>query len=798
MTLLRFVGFHTGDLSECNSSSGSVGVTAYGDGYALRTNPTGSGQGWASVYGITSAGLVNQNLGQPVYYRFKLRVDTAPATGSEYLAFLAVTGGSNSPILRLDSNRRLNLYRDTNLVETGTTQLTLGVEYVIEGFFEAGASPDAYEVRIDGVTELSGTSTFAGSGQSFTGLFLGKASNQGNQDVDYYFRDVVIRNDTWPGVDLRTIMVLPTGNSAANTGWTASAGQKFECIDEIPPSATDYISSGTSAGDQRYSATHATAAALGIPSSILGVTVIARMQEASSTTTLGAVGIRSGSTNFELTAADLGDTTLVTRSALYENDPNTAAPWTQSGFNAAEPLVKRSTSDTSDIRCAGLYMVVLVPSAEEVEPAPFEIEWSGATPDVTLLAEAAIETEFQWKVGGRAQIETEFQWANGGRASIETEFLWQVAPSPLRIEYALTGRTGPVTYAFRFERRTKTNQFLQDVTPAITGASIDANNDRAIFRIGRMVIDATARDGRGNLISINPLSDHIAVFMDLTVDGNYVQALPMGLFALTVPADTYRPGEHVRDVVINDNCIHLLEDTTSGPYTVAAGENYLTGSGAVVDILNAAGLLHALPSTSLTLPVARTWPPGTPWLTVVNDLLNGANMYQLAFDANGVARTRARTEMTSRTPDVVYSGHDFVLIPVEEEAETTRLANRVIAVVDDPSRPPLSSVATNEDPDSPISTVTLGRTITKVIQADAAADQTTLDEIARNYLQREAGLYRRATLVTSIDPRREANEIYEITVDGVYAAERWWARNWAVELVIGAQMRHTLGKVERV
>mgnify|MGYP001194473650 FL=1 len=109
----------------------------------------------------------------------------------------------------------------------------------------------------------------------------------------------------------------------------------------------------------------------------------------------------------------------------------------------------------------------------------------------------------------------------------------------------------------------------------------------------------------------------------------------------------------------------------------------------------------------------------------------------------------------------------------------------------------LTSVKTNADPDSPISTVTLGRTITKVIQSDAA-DQTTLDAIAENYLRDEAGLYRRATLLTSIDPRREAHEVYELTVDGVYAAERWWARNWRVQLSIGAQHQHTLGKVERV
>jgi hypothetical protein len=411
----------------------------------------------------------------------------------------------------------------------------------------------------------------------------------------------------------------------------------------------------------------------------------------------------------------------------------------------------------------------------------------------------AVSPELQWALGGAVLVSPELQWALGGRVSQERTLQWRVAPSALRVHYALTGRTGPVVYAFRFEKRSKTNQFIADVSPAVLGAQVDLNNDRTVLRTARFSIDAGALDDRGVAVSIDPLADHIAVIMELLVDGSYELDIPMGLFALNVPAKAYRPqADETWEVEANDLTMHLLEATTTTAYRVASGANYITGTNAVKAIFDSFGLAHAFPATTRTLPVDMTWPPGTPWATVVNDLLHGAGMYSHWFDASGVGRSQLLDDLSRRAADVEYSGDDFVLIPIREEAETTRLANQVIVVVDDPNRAPLSSVATNDDPDSPVSTVTLGRTITKVIQADAAADQATLDERAQRELQESASLYRRATLLTSIDPRREGREVYELTVEGVYEAEKWWVRNWAVELKPAAQMRHTLGRVERV
>lgn len=395
-------------------------------------------------------------------------------------------------------------------------------------------------------------------------------------------------------------------------------------------------------------------------------------------------------------------------------------------------------------------------------------------------------------VPGPVELEIDARWSVGGYTSITIDARWEVGASTRSIDDALAGQpSGVVRLSYRYERRTIANVYQADVTGAIIGARIEADNGRDIFRTATFSIDP---DGA----AIDPLADHIAVIADILVDGSYTASLPCGLFALTVPKKTYRPGIETWQVGANDLGIHLMEATTTAPYTVAAAANYITGANAVKAILDAFSLRSALAQTTLTLPVAMTWPVGTPWLRVVNDLLGGANFYPLWFDASGVGRTRPVEEPNSRTATVTYTGDDFILTaPIAEESDTTRFANQVVGVVEDPNRGILRSVKTNADPDSPTSTVSLGRTITHVVRADRAADQTTLDLIVTNKLQ-SFGLYRRATLQTAPDPRRDAHEVYEITVEDLYDAELWIARSWSLDCRPGAPMQHAIERIEKV
>ena len=214
-------------------------------------------------------------------------------------------------------------------------------------------------------------------------------------------------------------------------------------------------------------------------------------------------------------------------------------------------------------------------------------------------------------------------------------------------------------------------------------------------------------------------------------------------------------------------------------------------------LLDLFGLQHAIPATSLTLPAAQSWPAGTPYHRILKDLASACNFYVPWADQTGAIVTRTRDDLATRTPDVTYTGNNFVLIPIAEESETQRFANQIVVVSEDPNVGIISSTATNTDPDSPTSTVTLGRTITKVIRR-TVADQTTADAIAETELGQSGSLYRRATLATQPDPRRWAHEVMALEVTGPYTLDNWWIRNWQLELKNDAIHKHTIAKVEAV
>ncbi len=402
-----------------------------------------------------------------------------------------------------------------------------------------------------------------------------------------------------------------------------------------------------------------------------------------------------------------------------------------------------------------------------------------------------VASDLKWRVGGLVKQTTDLQWRVGGLILNPITLQWSVAPSPARVAIALSGAKGPVVTKYRVEKREHDNSFVADLTSLAIEASVDLNNDRDILRIGSLTLDPNAVAG----LTVTPLVDHVALILSVLVDNSFWYDIQLGLFHMSVPVKTLTPNGELRKIGLRDLTIHLIDSTTTTSYTITSGTNYITAVQAILDDLD---VTHNMPATSSTLPVDMTWPPGTTWLAIINELLNGISMYTIWPDARGVFTTRPYDNLNTKTPDVTYLDSDFITTSLEEESETARFANQIIAILDDPARAPLSSVKTNDDPDSPTSTVRLGRTISKTLHVEAAADQAALDTWAEHALEAAASIYRRATLLTQPDPRRGAHEIYLITVGTFTVAEKWWCRSWSLNLRTGRVMKHTIAKVEKV
>ena len=368
--------------------------------------------------------------------------------------------------------------------------------------------------------------------------------------------------------------------------------------------------------------------------------------------------------------------------------------------------------------------------------------------------------------------------------------LWAVAPSPSRIHAALTGaHGGTVVSDWRLERRSLAGEFIEDISLGMLDAWVELNNDRDVKRQGQVTFDPA-------LASFEPLSDYLYLSQRVLVDGEVWVEEPLGLFVPMNPRKEHAPTGTLWTVDLLDIGFLLAQATTTQAYTVAAGTNYITAAAAAIVAANSSLRVNLAPTTK-TLPVKMTWPAGTPWMKVLTDegngLLDGIDYYQAWADRFGVIRSREREDLSQRSPDVTYTGEDYVTEESLAEEVPDVHYNRVVALAEDPTRGRMVSIATNADPNSPISTVRTGRVMTRLLAGQRAADQATLDKIARRALRDEATALVRLAITTVPDPRRDAHEVYSLTVEEAGIEEsNWRAQSWRLALEPGGPMKHSL------
>lgn len=362
---------------------------------------------------------------------------------------------------------------------------------------------------------------------------------------------------------------------------------------------------------------------------------------------------------------------------------------------------------------------------------------------------------------------------------------------------ALAGVSGSVLYEFHYYRVDRAGERLQEITTAVLDCTVESDINRDVKKTAKL----TVKDEPG--IVLNYLTDQIEPVLLLTVPRRAAVEFSYGYYHLTFPTATEDESASSYAIAAMDQTIFAILDKLDDSYTVAAGENIVQSA---VDILQTAGFsrFDFPPSVAITA-TAITWAPGTAKLKVANDLLMSLNYYTI-WDEGGVLTTMPQHDLSLRDSAVTYQvdNQSLVLNPIKRDYNQSRFANRVAVIVNDPGRTPFSVIAENRDPTSPISTVNLGYTVQKTVADSSIVDATTAQERALYELSLSASLYTTAQLRTTIDPRRRTNEVYQVSVYRVEADGTqtvlldgfWHAQKWAVELKIGAEMQHTIARVE--
>lgn len=331
------------------------------------------------------------------------------------------------------------------------------------------------------------------------------------------------------------------------------------------------------------------------------------------------------------------------------------------------------------------------------------------------------------------------------------------------------------TITTTLHRASATGTIREDLSAYLVGGTIEMNTDRAA---GKMA--ALLSLSRGAVVT--PYQDFLVPTLTIAYDdGTPTITKALGFYATRTPPST----RTIERYEATYECEDLTRLLSFSAYTsvdnVAASTNIVTEIEATC--AEAGTNRYAFPQTSKTTAKAITYQIGTTRLEKINDLLGSIGWYSVYPRLDGQLTSKPYVDFAQAQP-VMTITNDDVLAPIEMQSNDQTLVNVVVVVKDDPASSPLTSVARNDDPASPTSTVAVGFEYTRVERVADIQTQDEADALAARLLREARTYYQTATIRVWPDTDFSVHEVVDLALTGELAAlnGRWWVRRWSLGL----------------
>lgn len=218
------------------------------------------------------------------------------------------------------------------LLATGLTNLVANTVYLVEIHYEPNDTAGVFQVKVDSIVDINFSGVTTGTTAQINRIKLG---DEAANTTLAYFGHIVIDSAAWIG-ETSIQAIVPTAQGTTND-WDPSTGQNYQCVDEVPASDADFVSTNVVNEFDLYGAGDL----IGTITSVLAVQVQARcMKVGASTPTNLQIACRTGATNYTGASNVIPATTPQSFAKMWELNPNTAAAWLEAGVNGLEIGVK--------------------------------------------------------------------------------------------------------------------------------------------------------------------------------------------------------------------------------------------------------------------------------------------------------------------------------------------------------------------------------------------------------------------------------------------------------------------------
>ncbi len=194
-----------------------------------------------------------------------------------------------------------------------------------------------YELRVDGVSQFSGTATDTkGDGAAYVDNFA--FAGTGASDIDrMWVDDIVVQNGTSPNGDFlgvtEVVPLLPdgNGNSSGMLGSDGNSVDNYALVNEDPVATASYVGAATEGTKDTYSVDN-------LPSSdvtVFGLRSQLIAAKSDATSKFVRPVVRSGGTDYPGASVPLPES-FAGVYEVWETDPDTSSEWTPAAVNAVE------------------------------------------------------------------------------------------------------------------------------------------------------------------------------------------------------------------------------------------------------------------------------------------------------------------------------------------------------------------------------------------------------------------------------------------------------------------------------
>lgn len=315
----------------------------------------------------------------------------------------------------------------------------------------------------------------------------------------------------------------------------------------------------------------------------------------------------------------------------------------------------------------------------------------------------------------------------------------------------------------------------------LDGGTIERNADVQIKEKGSVAHDGPLDIG----------SDLVRVYLDARgMFTGWEASEALGTFLASTTTMDVDGSVSTCGVSLTGRLSELEQDRFERPVTVPAGSNPVEKA---VEIVRAAGLDVAADATDFKMRSDWTFGLGEDGggtkLDAVNDLLREAGFSSAATDAMGRVQMRRYHAPGTREPVHAFvegAGARFMR-EITDERDATGIANVVMTVYTDQETTTVGT-AIDEDPESPYSTVSMGRRIVARYDYTNAATQERADAKAAELLKTNQSVIRRVTFTHAYVPVA-VGDVVRLDYPGGGVRERLAVRTQSIELGAGCLVK---------